>query len=108
YVLAIGNVDDNFEVAKKENAVILLEDNYQEKYAGFNPNAPESLIGLTLAQEEYTDQSILLASLIEKNFSSKTKTKSRGVKQASLWVIHQTAMPSVLVELGFLTNNTEG
>src|SRR5690606_9311824 len=108
YVLAIGNIDDNFEVAKKENAVILLEDNYQEKYAGFNPNAPESLIGLTLAQEEYTDQSILLASLIEKNFSSKTKTKSRGVKQASLWVIHQTAMPSVLVELGFLTNNTEG
>lgn len=108
FVLAVGNAKQNFEVAKMENEVIFLEEDYEKHYEGFNPNAPESLIGLTLAQEEYTDQSILLASLIEKNFSSKTKTKSRGVKQASLWVIHQTAMPSVLVELGFLTNNTEG
>ena len=108
YVLDIGNTNRNFEVAKAENEVIFLEDDYEKSYAGFNPNSPESLIGVTLAQEEYTDQSIQLASLIEKNFKNKLKRKSRGVKQASLWVIHQTVMPSVLIETGFVTNKVEG
>ena len=108
YVLDVGNTNRNFEVAKAENAVIFLEDNYEENYKGFNPNSPESLLGLSLATEEYTDQSILLASIIEKNFSTKLSRKSRGVKQAPLWVIHQTAMPSVLIETGFVTNKSEG
>lgn len=108
FVLAIGNAKQNFEVAKMENEVIFLEDDYEKNYGGFNPNSPESLVGISLAVEEHLDQSIYLASLIEKEFSTSRKRKSRGVKQASLWVIHQTAMPSVLVELGFLTNNEEG
>lgn len=108
YVLDVGNTNRNFEVAKAENEVIFLEDNYEEKYGGFNPNSPESFLALSVVQEEYIDQSILLASLIEKNFANKIKRKSRGVKQASLWVIHQTAMPSVLIETGFVTNKSEG
>ena len=108
YVMGVGNTKRNFEVAKAENEVIFLEDNYQDKYSGFNPNSPESLLGFSVVTEEYTDQSILLASLIEKNFAHMYHRKSRGVKQASLWVIHQTAMPSVLIETGFVTNKTEG
>ncbi|WP_308992884.1 N-acetylmuramoyl-L-alanine amidase [Mariniflexile litorale] len=108
YVLAVGNTNQNFEVAKAENEVIFLEDDYEKHYKGFNPNSPESFMSILFSQEEHTDQSILLASLIEKNFTNKFKRKSRGVKQASLWVIHQTAMPSVLIETGFVTNKEEG
>lgn len=108
FVLAVGNANQNLEVAKAENEVIFLEDDYEKHYKGFNPNSPESLLGLSLVTEEYTDQSIFLASLIEKNFTNKFNRKSRGVKQASLWVIHQTAMPSVLIETGFVTNREEG
>jgi len=108
FVLGVANTKRNFEIAKKENSVIFLESDYEKKYEGFNPNSPETAIGLALIQEEYTDQSIQLASIIEENFKKGLKRSSRGVKQASLWVIHQTAMPSVLIELGFLTNNKEG
>ncbi len=108
YVLDVGNTNRNFEVAKAENEVIFLEDDYEKHYDGFDPSSPVSSIGISLMQEEYTEQSILLASFIEKNFVNKIKRKSRGVKQASLWVIHQTAMPSVLIETGFITNKEEG
>lgn len=108
YVLGVANTKRNLEVAKAENEVIYLEENHEETYKGFDPNSPESLITNALVVEEYTDQSILLASLIEENFKNKIKRKSRGVKQASLWVIHQTAMPSVLIETGFVTNKNEG
>lgn len=108
YVLDLKNTNKNFEVAKAENEVIFLEEDYEKHYEGFDPNSPESSIGISLLQEEYTEQSILLASYIEKKFVSKIHRKSRGVKQASLWVIHQTAMPSVLVETGFVTNKEEG
>jgi N-acetylmuramoyl-L-alanine amidase len=87
--------------------VIYLEDNHEEVYKGYDPNKPESLIGLTLAQEEYLDQSILLASLVQKQFKNQLKRKSRGVKQAGFIVLHQTVMPSILVETGFVTNPTE-
>lgn len=108
FVLGVANTKRNFDIAKKENSVIFLENDYERKYEGFNPNSPETAIGLALIQEEYTDQSIRLASIIENNFTKGLRRHSRGVKQASLWVIHQTAMPSVLIELGFLTNNQEG
>lgn len=98
----------NFEVAKAENSVILLEDNYKVNYKGFDPNSPESVIGLTLMQEEYLDQSILLASILQHGFSSDLKRKDRGVKQAGFVVLHQTYMPSVLIETGFITNKAEG
>ncbi|WP_223034537.1 N-acetylmuramoyl-L-alanine amidase family protein [Hanstruepera marina] len=108
FVLGLHANERNFKVAKAENEVIYLEENYEKNYAGFNPSSPESYIGLTLMQEEYLDQSIQLADLIEKNFKGRLKRKSRGVKQAGFIVLHQTAMPSVLVETGFLTYKPEG
>ncbi|MGB6269634.1 MAG: N-acetylmuramoyl-L-alanine amidase [Olleya sp.] len=108
YVLGIHKNNTNFEVAKAENEVIFLEDNHEENYEGFDPNSPESFIGLSLMQEEYLDQSIKLASLIQQSFTKKLKRKNRGVKQAGFIVLHQTVMPSVLVETGFVTNTSEG
>lgn len=108
WVLGLHANKRNFEVAKAENEVILLEDNYEEKYKGFNPNSPESVIGLTLEQEENLDESILLASSIQNNFHSSLKRVDRGVKQAGFVVLHQTYMPSILIETGFLTNKKEG
>lgn len=108
FVLGLHKSQANFEVAKKENEVIYLEENYEEKYGGFNPNAPESLIGMILMQEEYLDQSILLASLVQNNIVNNLKRHDRSVKQAGFWVLHNTYMPSVLIETGFLTNKKEG
>lgn len=108
FVLGLHANKRNMEVAKKENEVILLEQNYKENYAGYDPNSPESFIGLTLMQEEYLDQSIMLASLVQNNFVNKLKRKDRSVKQAGFIVLHQSYMPSVLIETGFLTNKKEG
>ncbi len=108
FVLGVAQNKENFEVAKAENSVIFLEDDYQIHYEGFDPNAPETVIGLTLLQEEYTDQSILLADMIQDNFANQYNRVDRGVKQANLLVIRRTFMPSVLVEVGFLTNTGEG
>lgn len=108
FVVGVGNTKRNLDIAKEENEVIFLEDDYKENYEGFDPNSPASIIGLTLMQEEYVDQSILLANMIETNFKKLNKRKSRGVKQASLWVMHNTYMPSVLIETGFITNRNEG
>ncbi len=108
FVLGLHANKQNFEVAKKENSVIYLEDNYEEKYAQYDINSPESVIGLTIMQEEYLDQSIELAKLMQDNFTKQLKRKDRKVKQAGFIVLHQTFMPSVLVETGFLTNKNEG
>lgn len=108
FVLGLHANKQNFEVAKKENSVIYLEDNYEQKYAEYDINSPESVIGLTIMQEEFLDQSIELAKLMQDNFTKKLKRKDRKVKQAGFIVLHQTFMPSVLVETGFLTNKNEG
>ncbi|PJB11458.1 MAG: N-acetylmuramoyl-L-alanine amidase [Flavobacteriales bacterium CG_4_9_14_3_um_filter_40_17] len=108
FVLGLAQNKENFEVAKSENSVIFLEDDYQTHYEGFDPNAPETVIGLTLLQEEYTDQSIQLADMIQDNFANQYNRVDRGVKQANLLVIRRTFMPSVLVEVGFLSNYAEG
>jgi len=108
FVLGTHRNKTNFEVAKKENSVIFMEDDYEKNYAGFDPNSPESVMSILLSQEEYLDQSIQLASLIQKSFTSKLNRKNRKVKQAGFIVLHQTVMPSVLIELGFLTNKKEG
>jgi len=108
FVMGVDKSGKNLNTAKKENEVIFLEDNYEERYAGFDPNRPESLIGLTLMQEEYLDQSITLAGLIQSNSVNNLKRKDRSVRSAPFWVLHSSYMPSVLVELGFLTNNKEG
>lgn len=108
FVLGEKNTGRNFEVAKRENEVIFLEDNYEQHYEGFDPSSPESTIAIGIEQEVYVEQSIVLARKIEDNFINNAKRKSRGLKQASLLVIRNTYMPSVLVEVGFLTNNKEG
>lgn len=108
FVLGLHANQRNFEIAKKENEVIFLEADYEQHYEGFDPKSPESLIGLTLIQEVYLDESIRLARQIEDNFKGQQKRKSRGVKQAGFWVLHNTYMPSVLVETGFLTYKKEG
>ena len=108
FVLGLHANKQNFEVAKKENSVIYLEDNYQKRYADYDINSPESVIGLTIMQEEFLDNSIGLAKVIQDNFSNKLKRTDRKVKQAGFIVLHQTFMPSVLVETGFLTNKQEG
>ncbi|MFT3739474.1 MAG: N-acetylmuramoyl-L-alanine amidase [Breznakibacter sp.] len=107
FVLGLHRTQDNLEVAKKENAVIVLEENYNAKYEGFDPNSAESYIIFELMQNAYLDQSIQFASLIENQFTQRANRTSRGVKQAGFLVLRQTAMPSVLVELGFLTNKEE-
>ncbi|TPD70607.1 N-acetylmuramoyl-L-alanine amidase family protein [Flavobacterium microcysteis] len=108
YVMGLTKVKSNLEVAKNENQVITLEADYKVKYAGYDPKSPESLIGITLIQEEHLDQSIAVASKIQDNFTQQLNRKSRGVKQAPFMVLHKTSMPSVLIEMGFLSNKTEG
>lgn len=108
FVLGLHANKQNFEIAKKENSVIYLEDNYESRYAAYDINSPESVIGLTIMQEEFLDQSINLAKLMQDNFAKKLKRTDRKVKQAGFIVLHQTFMPSVLVETGFLTNKAEG
>ena len=108
FVMGLNKSSQNLNTAKKENEVIFLEQDYEETYAGFDPNAPETLIGLTLIQEEYLDQSIMLAGLIQNNMVNNLKRRDRSVKQDVFWVLHHSYMPSVLVELGFLTHKTEG
>ena len=108
FVMGLSRSKGNLEIAKQENSVILLEKNYKQTYKGFDPKNPETLIGLKMMQEDYLDRSIVLASKIENNFKNDLKRKSRGIKQTPLWVLDAAYMPSVLIELGFLSNNTEG
>ena len=98
----------NLDVAKRENAVITLEDNYEKHYEGYDPNRPESLIGLTLMQEQFIKQSIDLASKIQVRFKDDVLRNDRGVRQGPFWVLHSALMPSILVELGFISNKEEG
>lgn len=108
YVMGLSKSASSLEVAKKENQVIEMEKDYKTKYAGYNPNSPESLISATLAQEEYLDQSIEFASKIQDNFDVKLNRKVRGVKQAPFMVLHKAFMPRVLIEMGFISNKEEG
>ncbi len=107
FVLGQHRSADNLEVAKTENAVILLEDDYNTTYEGFDPNSPESYIMFELVQDEYLEQSVLLASAIQKQFTEKAKRLDRSVKQAGFLVLRRTTMPSVLVETGFISNSNE-
>ncbi|HEX8562125.1 MAG TPA: N-acetylmuramoyl-L-alanine amidase [Flavobacterium sp.] len=108
YVMGMSKNASNLEAAKKENDVIILEKDYKEKYQGYNPNSPESLIGVTLMQEEYLDNSITLASKLEDNFTTALRRNSRGVKQAPFMVLHKAYMPRVLIEMGFISNPKDG
>ena len=107
YVLGQHRSKDNLDVAKKENAVILLEDDYTKTYEGFDPNSPESYIMFELVQDEYLEQSVMFASSIQKQFKEKSNRADRSVKQAGFLVLRRTTMPSVLIEAGFLSHTSE-
>jgi len=106
YVLGLHRAEHNLEVAKRENAAILLETDYEKNY-DFNPNAPESHILFSMVQSAYLEQSILLAERIETAFAAQTGRPSRSVRQAGFMVLRNAAMPSVLIETGYLSNAQE-
>jgi N-acetylmuramoyl-L-alanine amidase len=107
FVLGQHRSKENLEVAKKENSVILLEDDYNTKYEGFDPNSPESYIMFELVQDEYLEQSVMFASAIQNQFTHYAKRIDRSVKQAGFLVLRQTTMPGVLIEVGFISHPNE-
>lgn len=107
YVMGLHKDQSNLEVAKRENSVILMDENYQERYEGFDPKSPESYILISLTQSAYQENSLRFAQKVEDQFKKKTGRYSRGVKQAGFLVLWRTAMPSVLVETGFISNSKE-
>jgi len=107
FIMGLTRDEANLEVAMKENSVILLESDYSTKYEGFDPKSPESYIMFTLMQNIYQQQSTNLASKIQDQFTNRVNRIDRGVKQAGFLVLYMTAMPSILTELGFITNPTE-
>ena len=109
YVMGLSKTASNLEVAKNENSVIILEKDYKQKYDGYDPKSPESMIGMNLMQEEYLDNSISLAIKVEENFGKLGKVRrGDGGVQAPFMVLHKAYMPRVLVETGFISNPTEG
>ena len=106
YVLGFHNSEANLKVAKKENAVILLEDDHSTRYEGFDPNSPESYIMFEMAQDEFRLQSIELGLMVQNRFQEAGR-KNRGVLQAGLLVLRESSMPGVLIEAGYLSNPEE-
>ena len=107
YVLGLHRTEDNLNVAKKENSVILLEDDYTKRYEGFNPNLSESYIMFELMRDTYLDQSLRFASILQSNFKLQAQRQDREVRQAGFLVLRETSMPSVLIETGYLSNKKE-
>jgi len=106
YTLGLARTEENLEVAMRENSVILLEDDYLQKYEGFDPNSSESYIIFEFMQNKHLEQSVSFASEIQKAFSAENRI-DRGVRQAGLLVLRKTSMPSVLIELGFISTRQE-
>jgi N-acetylmuramoyl-L-alanine amidase len=107
FTLGLARTQENLEVAMRENSAILLEDDYKQKYAGFDPHSTESYIMFEFMQNKYMEQSISFADQIQKEFKSFAKRNDRGVKQAGFLVLRKTSMPSVLIEVGFISNKEE-
>ncbi len=107
YVMGIKNEKGKLDIAKRENSAMLLEDTYVQKYDGFDPNSDESYIIMSMFADTYVNQSLSFASKVQKQYASKTGRLDKGVKRASLWVLWRTYMPSVLTEIGYLTNPEE-
>lgn len=104
FVLGLHRSNDNLDVAKAENAVIMYEEDYSVKYEGFNPNEPESYIIFEFMANEFLDQSVQLASLVQNQLVTNSKRVNRNVRQAGFLVLREVAMPSILVELGYISN----
>lgn len=107
WTLGLAKTAENLAVAKRENEIILFEDDYKQKYAGFNPNSSESYIIFELIQDQYMEQSVHFASMVQKNFKNEAGRTDKGVHQAGFLVLKACAMPSVLVELGFISTPDE-
>lgn len=107
YVLGLHRTQDNLDVAKRENSVILMEDDYNKQYNGFDPNSAESYVMLSMLQNAYISQSNKFAIMVDDQFKNRVNRSSRGVKQAGFLVLVKTAMPSTLIELGFISNKSE-
>lgn len=107
YVLGLHRSEDNLKVAKRENSVILMEDDYNERYDGFDPSAPQSHIIFSMLQNAFLEQSINFAEKVDAQFKTRVNRPNRGVKQAGFMVLYKTAMPSTLIELGFISNQKE-
>lgn len=107
YTMGLHSSEGNLEVAKRENSVILQEADYKKHYEGFDPNSAQGHILFSLYQNAYIENSLKFASKVEKEFKQRVGRTSRGVKQAGLIVLWKTAMPSALIEIGFLTNKEE-
>lgn len=107
YALGLAKTEENLEVAKRENSVILLEDDYSTKYEGFDPTSAESYIMFDFMQSMYLEQSINLASSVQEQFRTKAKRSDRGVRQGAFWVLRATSMPSILIEVGYISNVEE-
>lgn len=104
YTLGLHKSADNLEVAKRENAVMELEDDFSESYSGFNPESSESYIIFELSQNKHMEQSVEFADMIQNELVETASLNDRGVRQAGFWVLWATGMPSVLVELDFICN----
>ena len=107
YTLGLHRTEDNLEVAKKENSVILIESDYEQRYAGFNPNSAESYIIFEFLQDKNMEKSVRLATDIQKQFKTTAKRIDKGVHQAGFLVLRETTMPGVLVELGYISTPDE-
>ena len=107
YVMGLSKSEKNLAVARAENSAMLKEEGYKENYAGFNPDSPESAVMFSLYSSAYLNNSILLADKVQKNLVGVTHLLDRGVKQAPYWVLWSVSMPSILIEMGFLSNPTE-
>ncbi len=107
YTLGMARAEENLAVAKRENEVILLESNYQTTYKGFNPNSSESYIIFEFMQDANMSQSVSFAKKVQSQFSNNSKRINKGVKQAGFLVLRETSMPSVLIELGFISTDDE-
>ena len=107
YILGLARSEENLAVAKRENSVIMLEDDYSKRYEGFDPNSPESNILFEFMTNKYMDQSLEFASNVQNGFATTAKRVDRGVAQAGFLVLRESGMPSVLIELGFINNPTE-
>lgn len=107
FVMGLHKSEANLAVARAENAAMLMEKDYEKNYGGFNPNSPESAVMFSLYSSAYLNNSILLADKVQKNLVGTTKMLDRGVKQAGYWVLWAVSMPSILIEMGFLSNPTE-
>ena len=107
FILGTERMEANLDVAMRENAVMKLEQDYQTTYEGFDPNSIDSYIMFELMQNQYMDQSLLFASYVQTRLVDELKLDDRGVRQAAFWVLLKSACPSVLVEMGFLSNKEE-